>query len=61
MVRTFQLDDTRNNETDFATWREWKYRTSGLYAAQPAPGWALASARKTYGGKYPLHNHFLSK
>lgn len=34
---------------------------SGFYTAQPAPGWALASARKTYGGKRPLRNHFLSK
>ena len=61
MARIFQLDDTRNEETDFAAWREWKCRTSGLYAAQPAPSWALASARKTYGRKHPLRNHFLSK
>ena len=64
MVRVYELSDRKDAENHingFASWREWRYRETPLYAARSPPKQVIEPKTKAYKGTHPGFNHLFNK
>ena len=64
MVRVYELSDRKeaeNHANGFASWQEWRYRGTSLYAARPPPKQLIEPKTRSYKGTHPGFNDLFSQ